>query len=109
MLLRVADLRVRVPAAVCDPGSIASVEDRLESSHQSAGRYNHFERFTVPLMGVGLAIRYQEKAASIQASLDLHCQTLSRPHGFRGLAQAGFIFRGVARLTEAFRQRHYFP
>ena len=108
-IVRVHDFGVGVSAAVCDPGSIAGVEYRFQSSHQAARRHYHFERFAISLVHVGLAIRDDKKPAAVQTSLDLHCQPVRRPHGFRGFPQAGFIFRGVARLTEAFCQRGYFP
>ena len=108
-IVRVHHFGVGVSAAMCDPRSVAGVEHRFQSGHQAARRHNHFERFAVPLVHVRLAIRHDKQPATVQTSLDLHRQTVRRPHGFRGLAQASFIFRGAARLTEAFCQCDHFP
>src|ERR1700733_1199016 len=54
---------VRVATTMRYPFSIASAQNRFQSSDESAGRNHNFERLALPCVGIRLAVGNNDKAA----------------------------------------------
>ena len=72
-------LAIGVAAAMGDPGAIARAQNRLQGSHEPAGRDDSVNAFTLACIHVRLAIGYDKQPAALQLALHVDGKPLCRP------------------------------
>src|ERR1700730_6717180 len=77
---------VGIPAAVCDPCSVAGAEHRFERRYQSTGQNANFQELATPGVHIGLTIGDDEKSPVAQTGANMNGQPVGRPLGLSLLA-----------------------